>query len=80
MAKVTAPVFPVQDMSKTQWPGLRERDLFAAMAMQGLAAAQPDHWSLPENERRARNAVLALQAVDLADALIEELSREESAK
>jgi len=57
--------------------GLAKREYFAAMAMQGLVVNQPDHFSTSENERRARIAVLALQAVEHADALIAELAKEQ---
>lgn len=42
--ELSAPIFPIQDCSKCQWHGIRERDLFAAIAMNGLlAGGSPVH-------------------------------------
>ena len=56
----------VPDISKDfgEVPGLTRRELFAAMAMQGLCAAMPDEEA----------KLVALMAVHQADALIEALT------
>uniref|UniRef100_A0A832H7Z3 Uncharacterized protein n=1 Tax=Oscillatoriales cyanobacterium SpSt-402 TaxID=2282168 RepID=A0A832H7Z3_9CYAN len=52
-------------------PGLTTRELFAAMAMQGILAADMD-WVDPED--RAVQTLTAKQAVSYADALIAALN------
>lgn len=50
--------------------GLTKRELFAAMAMQGIASIAPNDWDAPES-------AVARLSVSLADALLAELDREE---
>lgn len=50
--------------------GLTKRELFAAMAMQGLLAAESENWKFPDEETLAARAALQ------ADALIAELNKE----
>ena len=52
--------------------GLTKRELFAAMAMQGIAASYPQ-WVQPQDAAR-----LAECAVASADALLAELAKEQS--
>ena len=58
------PAYPVPEY--TQVSGLTKRELFAAMAMQGLLAHDSDR----------RIAYIADDAVEAADALIAELNKE----
>lgn len=60
------PAYPVSDCSAYQYAGLSKRELFAAMAMQGLA---PQYCQSGDFIHVAKGAVL------LADALLQELAR-----
>lgn len=63
------PAYPVADASCCQYGGLSKRELFAAMAMQGMMA-NPNHAEfIHSHAERASLAGLA------ADALLKELSR-----
>jgi hypothetical protein len=60
------PAYPVSDASCCQYGGLTKRELFAAMAMQGMRA---DHSATGVPEAIAR------ESVRLADALLKELAK-----
>lgn len=60
------PAYPVADASCCQYGGLSKRELFAAMAMQGMRA---DHSATGVPEEIAR------ESVRLADALLKELAK-----
>lgn len=49
------------------YPGLTKRELFAAMAMQGLLASESENWHVGHPHAVAKNAL------DYADALIKAL-------
>lgn len=76
------PAFPVVHPlpgGYADW-GLSKRELFAAMAMQGMLA-DSDYWSESYRERTKHvtggfQRFVAADAVDLADALIAELAKE----
>lgn len=73
MSNANKPAFPfiVQDISKCQAHdgGLTKRELFAAMAMQGMLASESDHFNYGHIAKLAEAAVLR------ADALLAELER-----
>lgn len=65
------PVYPVTNYSETQYPGLSKRELFAAMAMQGLASV-PSQGGVTD----AGIAHDVGAAVAYADALIAALAKD----
>lgn len=60
------PAFPVRDCSAYHWHGLTKRELFAAMAMQGVI-------SNPESSGSFET--FAKEAVRYADALLKEMEK-----
>lgn len=58
------------------YPGLTKRELFAAMAMQGLRANPGLYLSISPIEARASNKAYSVLAVEQADALIAALNLE----
>lgn len=65
--KPAFPVSPNQEYDHPDWYGLTKREYFAAMAMQGVVAGQPNAQINPVN--------IAYWAVRSADALIAELEK-----
>ena len=59
----------------TVYPGLTKREYFAGLAMQGLCA-DPEVGKFPDAD--ALPGIAARRAIEFADALLEELGREES--
>lgn len=60
--------FPVVIPSNELYPGLTKRELFAAMAMQGLCSQESKCYF---------DGAIAAYAVEYADALIAELNKEQ---
>ena len=67
------PAYPIE-AEKTYYLGLTKRELFAAMAMQGMAANPADNY-LAEVDGKIVN-VTSKYAVEYADTLIAELNKE----
>lgn len=79
--KPTDPAFPfcvwTGDIHEGHINGLTKRELFAAMAMQGLVVAQiatPKAY-LEEHHYKENLEILVRQSLNIADALIAELSK-----
>lgn len=68
MTKATDPAYPVQDITLSDHAGLTKREIFALSAMQGMLA---NEWCSASDKQ------VVEQAVFMADALIEQLNREE---
>jgi hypothetical protein len=74
MSEKDDPVFVVQDISMTQCCGITKRELFAAMAMQGLARElYANDWGEGVNIFES----ITEKSVVMADALIEALNAKE---
>lgn len=65
------PAFPTEMETNTLYTGLTKRELFAAMAMQGILVA---NW--PQGPKDDANCSSAHYSVMIADALIAELNKE----
>lgn len=67
--------------SETQVGGLTKRELFAAMAMQGILSAGPTYLEavqqMADKRNKGANVILSELAVDFANELLKELSKED---
>lgn len=79
-------VFPCTGPNCNEEFGLTKRELFAAMALQGIMA-NPERWKQIADDYQSGkksykqcSAANAVKAVSLADALIAELSKETGAE